>query len=53
MKGGRWVTVLKAGTATRMPIPRKNMRLRSNSVVPRPWSSSVRPGLTTSRPRSR
>jgi len=33
MKGGRWVTVLKIGTITRMPKPRKNISRLSKTLV--------------------
>ena len=53
IKGGKWVIVLKAGTATNTPRPKKNMRLRSKADVVGPsWLRSVALGGSTQRPRN-
>ncbi|EKD35527.1 MAG: hypothetical protein ACD_75C01870G0002 [uncultured bacterium] len=51
MKGGRWVTVLKIGTATKQPIPIKNIIFCSKGVVLISLSSAIITGPTTSLPR--
>ena len=52
MKGGRWVIVLNAGTATNTPRPKKNMVFLSKTEVENPSVDSIWAGAMTLLPRN-